>query len=415
MHYIKRHIKQLLPTRKQKGSDNILVVQSGYEVDHLLKHFKDATPVIAKKIEKKSTEFDDESFHHILDNRNDMISLVCGSFAENFKEALFQYYKKEVINIKHYYEQIKQYVELTKPFVALYAAGSLRIQEFIYANVLMDRKIPIYYMQHSGTEVLIENKPFRKFVNGNNSVKKTVVTCTENDTKVLNQCGNTKAWTGGYQKGVNVASYFNKIHFKSKKILYLTSWYHSNQILCLRNDDSDDVSYHKHLQFLNITRDLGLTVDIKLFPSEEQAHIDYFYDLLKSTDSRHVNIICNPRAEYLIPKYSAIVTESISSTLSSYLFASTKPVIYYLKNQYYFAEKTYDSFSHSQYIAQNEIELKEMLEAYKRNLLPPKCTPESIDRFLSPNSIVDPTRFIANKMLEESRQQKNLSLGISNE
>ena len=401
LNYVGRHLKKILFKHKKAISfTNILIVQTGYEIDELFVRSKRFSTIEALSLSEKESIEDavQTGFEKIVSTHKRAAQRACGEYTNIFLHCLFQYYENEVKFIPFYLEKIQYQIKTVKPSMGLYTAGAITLKESIYAHSLMEMKIPIFYFQHSGTEVLIDNVPFRKFINGNPNIKKTVIACTDADQTVLAKCRNTQSWTGGYQKGKDIIRYYKKKHLKKNGILYLTSWYHSNQVLVVKNDDSDYLSYQKHCALFELVNKYKIPMDIKLFPSEDHAHLDYFHDLIKYTASDNIRLVGNPRAEYLIPKYSLIIIESVCSTLSSYLFAVDSPVIYYLCQDHYISGQSYDDFVSGHYMAKDKKEMKTLLSDFCQGHLPPKKSNRLIDTYLNPERITSPASYIRTKL-----------------
>ena len=369
--------KQILD---QKGI--IYVIQDGYEVKLLREHMKGLTYIkplsnlerIISKISKADLHLEDDSVVLV----NDFIKKWFCGFEERMMQLFTVYNDNILAYIKGFLEHAENSIERDNPRALYYSIGANRIHEEVYAYCANKKNIPVFYFQHGGTTILYKH-PYQKYVERNLHIAKIHIihSCIEKDLLVKRGASDVHALGSARLQDIRNLHNTSKAG-KKKEILYCSSVFNAYNYRDLTTNVTDKDFFGINQEILSAVDSVGLEMDIKVHPSDENYNYAYFKHLV---DCRKYSfkILKGFPVERIINNYGLLILDCIGTMLVPISFVLNIPVIIYLKDESILEDKTLPDLKKRFYVAGSDEELQAYIKSYKSGDLKSRFSMEAIN------------------------------------
>lgn len=389
------NIKSLFK-RKKINSDNktIFIINDGYELTYIKKYlpkYKYLNPTTKIRQEVQSDKPQNVSNIHIND--------VLRSFIDNnftyLKDYMYLFmnsYHFEIVGrINSFKNKFEFNMKKYNPNLVLLSSGTRDVFDTVCCYISNKYRIPIVNFQHGGSSTMY-NSPYAKALEYNSRIFKILIAQSKKDF-YKNHNKFTKVLSMGSIKEFENNQVLKK-KSKLRKVLYCLG---PDTNMSFRSFYTVKQKYNYFIDVMSAINKSSLSIDVKLHPSGEEGSFHSHMNIIKNNEYKNINIIYGNFIELISNKYDLIIIDFMGSTIVKHLMCLKVPIIIYGSNfkDNGINDSVMDDIYSRFHIAENENELFDLLDMYKKGKLHSKWSEQIIDDYVYPLDKGNPGENIA--------------------
>ena len=384
---------RLFVSASARGNKGVIfIIQEGYEVSFLKNHMPKFlfTDPLAKMLSKmkdrheQSPSFDE---HEEIRRFSETWFPDCEKYIFEFFEL---YYKNVLKYIKPMAEAITEEFEVHMPKALFYSAGAGKVYEDIFAFIANKRNVPVFYFQHSGSQVFYRHPYLQRYFEQNEKIKKINIMQSSAELELLKGERKIDGEALGSIKLHDLFTNSPKNGRDNKKALYCSALFAFHAYKDMTMNIPDKEIFETQKEIIDIVRRSSIKMDIKVNPAQEDYYYEYFKELLKYRDAADVRVLRGFSAEEIIKDYGLLILDCVCTALVPALLVCDIPVIAYLKDASTLRKETENDLKKRFYIVRDADGFKKHLELYANNGLKSGFSTDIIDRYAFPMDAGDP-------------------------
>tara|TARA_B100000989_G_scaffold297183_1_gene282220 strand:- start:62 stop:1849 length:1788 start_codon:yes stop_codon:yes gene_type:complete len=370
---------------KASTEKTILIAQTGYDADFLLRSFSKKTfkTISFNEILKDTLSKEDLSLNTI-DNLEIEINSFLQKFLPRFSSPLKDFFNSYVKNVSTYTnsieKQLKSKLVSNKVDALVFSGGATNLvdrKSCLQANVL---KIPVIFMRHQGIELnFIPASLLDDFCDNDLTINRTQFLLNEYEIESYPVQDNIKYKKGGF------IEFSKPLPSKKEKkgILYSGGppehFTFKNPRALITNFER----FHLASKLISLTDKLNLQLDIKVHPIEWELSVTFFRNLVKKNPLKNKpKILFDGSIERIMMNYELIILDIIPTRVLTFALYYNLQVILYVPKDYLLNETSFQDLEKRIHIVRDNIELEQVLQKFYDGTLARKSYPAFDKKYL---------------------------------
>tara|TARA_B100002019_G_scaffold131625_1_gene113089 strand:- start:7462 stop:9249 length:1788 start_codon:yes stop_codon:yes gene_type:complete len=370
---------------KSSTKKKILIAQTGYDADFLLRRFSKKTFKTISFIEvlKDSLSKEDISLNTI-EKLETEINNFLHKFLPRFSSPLKEFFNSYIKNVSIYTNSIEKQLKSTllsnKVDALVFSSGATNLvdrKSCLQANAL---KIPVIFMRHQGIELNFFPASFLDdFCENDLTIHRTQF--------LLNnfEIESYPIQEGILYKRAGFIEFSKPLPSKKEKKGILFSggppehFTFKNPRAVITNLER----FNFASKLISLTDKLNLQLDIKVHPAEWKLSAIFFKNLIKKNSLKNKpKILIDGSIERIMKNYGLIIIDIISSRVLNFALYHDMQTILYVPKDYLLNETSFRDLEKRIHIVRSNNELEQVLQKYHDGMLAKKSYPTFDRKYL---------------------------------
>ncbi len=370
---------------KSSTKKKILIAQTGYDADFLLRRFSKKTFKTISFIEvlKDSLSKEDISLNTI-EKLETEINNFLHKFLPRFSSPLKEFFNSYIKNVSIYTNSIEKQLKSTllsnKVDALVFSSGATNLvdrKSCLQANAL---KIPVIFMRHQGIELNFFPASFLDdFCENDLTIHRTQF--------LLNnfEIESYPIQEGILYKRAGFIEFSKPLPSKKEKKGILFSggppehFTFKNPRAVITNLER----FNFASKLISLTDKLNLQLDIKVHPAEWKLSAIFFKNLIKKNSLKNKpKILIDGSIERIMKNYGLIIIDIISSRVLNFALYHDMQTILYVPKDYLLNETSFRDLEKRIHIVRSNNELEQVLQKYHDGMLAKKSYPTFDKKYL---------------------------------
>lgn len=352
--------------RKRIGlmsGSTVWVVQGGYDVDVVQEKMgnKYVFKTVIEAERSRAINCDEIlCFDEVRDDLEAILDMFCSEFfpyhSEWVKEWMYSYFENVISNYKAVVEGVRVRLEKDNPVAVLYSIGSEDVLEEIIAKSAIELGVPVFYFKHSSIDNLfVSPSIYDPYFERDCYIKRTQFISSDIERGLYDKKDLIRFVVSGplsRPKG-------DEIKFSGKRVLYSVGSPNHYSYREMWRTVTDFERYCFSRDLLYLTDKLGLSVDIKIHPTESDISYEYFTRIIEAEGYQKARLIPEGTVERIVKNYSVIVLDMMSTRVLSSVLTLRIPIILFVPPDFPVEKERFNDLKERVYIVHtlNDLEV----------------------------------------------------------
>ena len=308
-----------------------LVIQNGYELTVLWQFLGSRRvmfwPILQLRRRIPSFECRPPDYQEVSELLAGFLQKMIPTFSEQIS-GLFESYHREIVGrLPVVSAEFSKILARVQPDHLLFSIGDRDVLDTLFGVEGNKRNIPVIFFQHGGVASQFVINPYKRFIEHSELVDHHLILATKAEHRYFLE----KKILPGITTPLGSVSQFQTVcarkSGRKRRALYLTSPFSSHTFRNFVVESSDRDRLKINQSIFDATRQVDVSLDVKLHPIEQETHLDYFLRLKQARKSHNVNLICGGHGEAILGRYDLVLLDYLPSTLVPFVMRMDVPII----------------------------------------------------------------------------------------